>query len=346
MRTVAADSKEQARLLAWGDAALTGPRRYFCTYFDSRYVSQGLALYHSLLRHVGDFELWILCFDQLAYDALAALRLSQVRLVSLEEFERDDAGLLEAKPTRSAVEYIFTCSPSWPLYVLRHSECIDVLAYVDADLCFFSSPEPLYAELGCGPLLITAHGFPTYLKWFERYGRFNMGLMLFRHDETALCALSWWRDRCLEWCYERVEESRFADQKYLDQWPALFPDTRVLSAAAGALAPWNWMNYEILWNRDHITVNGEELVTYHFQSVSLHWGHLYTTVLSQYGRMPGSLRRRIHGAYIHDVAKMENLVCRTFPRRQWPAAQRARLPRRPWPLLKAWCNGDIGVRIL
>ena len=346
MHSSAAEDKAGSQLLTGDGTASGGPRRYFCTYFDSRYLSRGLALYRSLLRHVGDFELWILCFDQLAYDALVALQLSKVRLVSLDEFERGDHELLAAKSTRSDVEYFFTCTPSWPLYVLAHNEHIDVLGYLDADLYFYSSPESVYEELEAGSLLITAHDFPSDLKVQERYGRFNVGLMLFRHDEYALSALSWWRERCLEWCYDRVEDGRFADQKYLDQWPELFPETRVMRKPAGALAPWNWMNYEISWDRDRIVVNGVKLVTYHFQSVSLHHGRVYTTLLSSYRRMPGRLRRRIYRPYVRELAQMEALVERTLPSGQLQAPDRARRTAlAPWELAKALRRGDVGIRI-
>jgi hypothetical protein len=346
MHTFAAEGRAGAQLRDDGASAAGAPRRYFCTYFDSKYLSRGLALHHSLLEHVGDFELWILCFDQLAYNALVALRLSQVRLVSLDEFERGDRDLLAAKSTRSTVEYFFTCTPSWPLYVLARNAHIDVLGYLDADLYFYSSPESVYEELEGGSLLITAHDFPSDLKWHEKYGRFNVGLMLFRHDECALSALSWWRERCLEWCYDRVEDGRFADQKYLDQWPALFPETRVMCKPAGAMAPWNWMNYEVSWDRDQIFVSGERLVTFHFQSVSLHYGRLYTAMLSEYRRMPGSLRRRIYRPYIRELAQMETLAGRTLPRRQLARADRERITLGPRQLVKALRSGDAGIRIL
>lgn len=342
----AAGGKAGARRFTRDVTASAGARRYFCTYLDSRYLSRGLALYRSLLRHVGDFELWILCFDQLAYDALKALQLANVRIVSLDEFERDDHELLAVKSTRSDVEYFFTCTPSWPLYVLARNEHIDVLGYLDADLFLFSSPESVYEELGAGSLLITAHDFPSDLKAKEQYGRFNVGLMLFRHDDYALSALSWWRERCLEWCYDRVEDDRFADQKYLDQWPALFPETRVMRDPAGAVAPWNWMNYEFSWDRDQVVVNGERLVTFHFQSVSLHHRRVYNTRLSTYRRMPADLRRRIYLPYIRELVQMETVAGRTLPRGQMRAPERLRRSTRvSWQLVDAVRNGDLGVRI-
>ena len=177
--------------------------RHYCTYFDSRYLACGLTLYRSLERHAGEFLLWVLCFDDASYEALRALDLPHLKAVSLAEFEEGDVALLATKPTRSRVEYIFTCTPSWPLYIFRHDPGIEVLTYLDADLYLFSPPEPVFAELGEDSLLITRHDFPMWLKDQECYGVFNVGLMVFRNDAIGHEALEWWRARCLEWCYDR-----------------------------------------------------------------------------------------------------------------------------------------------
>ncbi len=92
----------------------------FCTYFDCRYLVRGLALYQSLKQHCSPFQLWVLCMDSNCYEVLSELRLPNVHLIALEEFEKGDERLLEAKKTRSLIEYYFTCSPSLPLYVLNN----------------------------------------------------------------------------------------------------------------------------------------------------------------------------------------------------------------------------------
>jgi hypothetical protein len=56
-------------------------------------------MYRSLLRYGGDFQLWIICFDDLTYELLNKLNLEKVTLITLSQFE--DEELLRIKPERS-----------------------------------------------------------------------------------------------------------------------------------------------------------------------------------------------------------------------------------------------------
>src|SRR5438445_589515 len=219
--------------------------RYFCTYFDRSYWPRGLALYRSLQRHCPAFQLWVLCMDRVCYDVLAKLGLAGVHPIALDEYEKGDEDLLRAKQNRTPIEYYFTCSPSLPLFVLERHPQADLITYLDADLYFFADPSPIYEEIGRHSIAIIGHRFPPHLQDWERYGIYNVGWVSFRRDAEALVCLRWWRERCLEWCYDRCEDSRFADQKYLDDWPSRFQGVAVLQHKGANLAPWNLANYTI-----------------------------------------------------------------------------------------------------
>ena len=147
--------------------------RYFCTYFDRRYLSQGLALYESLNRQCSEFRLWVLCLDSGTYESLFALKLPHIDLIKLDELERDDDALREAKTNRSLLEYYFTCTPSLPLFILRNNPAVDLITYLDADLFFFSTVDPLFDEIGNHSIAIIEHRFPPAFLKAQRHGIFN-----------------------------------------------------------------------------------------------------------------------------------------------------------------------------
>ena len=275
---------------------------FFFTYFDRHYLSRGLALYRSLNRHCRSFALWVLCMDELTRKVLSRMRLPSVYLISLEDLEREDERLLEAKQNRSRIEYYFTCTPSLALYILKRWPDTDVITYLDADLFFFTNPAPIYRELGNGSILIVGHRFPPHLKHREIFGVYNVGWVSFRNDQHGLQSLRWWRERCLEWCYDHVEDGRFADQKYLDDWPSRFPNVVVLSHKGSGLAPWNITNYTVRLDRDQVAIDSQPLVFFHFHGLRQLREWLYDPGLASYGvRMDAVLKQGIYAPYIREL---------------------------------------------
>ena len=276
---------------------------YFCTYFDQNFLTRGLALYRSLLEHCPDFKLWVLCMDHTSYGILEKLDLPGIHPLFIEEFERNDQLLLSAKQNRSRIEYYFTCTPSLPLYILNNWPEVDLITYLDADLFFFASPTPLFEELRDSSIAITGHRFPPHLRDRERYGIYNVGWLSFRRDENALACLHWWRERCIEWCYDREEDGRFADQKYLDDWPSRFQNLVVLEHKGANLAPWNLANYQLHSLKGNAAMVDEQpLIFFHFHGLKKIAWWLYNPHWSDYGANSSMvLRRRIYAPYLRTL---------------------------------------------
>jgi hypothetical protein len=276
-----------------------GAVKTFCTYFDRRYLPRGVALYQSLRAHCPRFRLWVLCLDDACYQALSQLRLPDMQLISIAEFERGDVALQAAKTNRSLVEYYFTCTPSVALYVLRIDPAVDCVTYVDSDFSFFTDPSPMYRELCQGSIGIIRHRFPPRLNHLAEHGTFNVGLLIFRRDVSGLGCLQWWRDRCIEWCYDRVENGRFADQGYLNDWPDRFTNVVVLEHKGINLAPWNVSNYSIRYVDGTVLVDEGALICFHFQGLKRRYRSLYDLGLQPYGVRPNdAILRGIYAPYI------------------------------------------------
>ncbi len=287
---------------------------YFCTYFDRNYLVRGLTLFRSLSNHAEPFVLWVLCFDDFTYNVLSKINLPNLKPISLREFEHGDNALLAAKQNRSRVEYYFTCTPSLSLYILNKFPEADLITYLDADLFFYSDPTPIYEELAKRSVLIVEHRFPEHVRHDEeKFGIYNVGFASFRNDMHGRQCLQWWRERCIEWCYDRAEEGLFADQKYLDDWPDRFREVVVLQHKGGGLAPWNWMNYDIQFQDGTITVDGDRLIFFHFHHLkAVNWW-MYDTGLSGYKKVPFTLRRRIYVPYVRALQQTLYWVRRRVP---------------------------------
>ena len=279
---------------------LNDVERYYCTYFDHRYLDKGMALYQSMLEWCKEFTLFVLCLSPECYEQLQQLDLPRLKVISLEQLENWDSDLLKAKDTRSLMEYYFTCTPSWPLYILEHFPSVDLITYLDSDLFFFANPEPVFDEIQGNSIAIIGHKFPPHFRHLEDRGRYNVGWVSFRRDASGLACLSWYRESCLEWCYDRLEDGKFADQKYLDYFPDRFPHVIELQHKGANLAPWNISNYRINKNGPYVQVDEQPLIFYHFHGVKHVIGPLYDSGLSGYHfKMTKIIRNELYKPYIH-----------------------------------------------
>ena len=226
----------------------------YCTLFNSSYLTRGLAMYESLKKYSDKFHLYIFAFDGESYELLKKLHLEHVTIVSLDEFE--DEKLLSIKGDRSVGEYCWTCTPSIIKYSLE-SYNLSCCTYLDADLWFFSNPSVLIEEMNDKSVLITEHRYTKVYDQSAKSGIYCVQFMTFKNDTNGMIALSWWRDACIEWCFEKFEDGKFGDQKYLDNWVDKFKGIHVLQNLGGGVAPWNVQQYDL--------ANAKfKLIFYHF----------------------------------------------------------------------------------
>ena len=244
--------------------------RSYCTYFDRNYLTRGLALIESLNEHEQKpFRLYAICLDEISRTILEKLAPANVVPIPLHLIEQGDEALATARGTRSLVEYYWTLTPTVLLRVFDMYPGIETLTYLDADLYFYSSPDPIFEEFAGHSVLIHGHRFSPSLMPLEVHGKYNVGLLCFRNDERGNEVLRWWRDRCIEWCYARVEDGKFGDQLYLNDWPERFRGVRVLENVGAGVAPWNHEQYD--YSTDALgrtLVDGTPIVFYHFHSLA------------------------------------------------------------------------------
>jgi len=283
----------------------------FCTLFDRNYIFRGLAMYESMLKNCKDFELWILCMDDIVYQQLLGMNLKQVNLIKLSEFE--DKELLAVKSNRNVAEYCWTLSSSLPLHIYKNNPQLELLAYIDADLYFFSSPEPIYQEMGDRSISIVRHNYSKELAYLEkRSGIYNVSMVIIRNDEEGLKCLRWWRERCLEWCFAYYEDGKLGDQMYLDDWPERFSGIHVVKNKGVNLAPWNFNKYLISKKGDKIFIDEDQLVYCHFHSFKMYGDNDFQFYYSSY-LISKHDRNIIYPPYVVEINKLVNKFKDNFP---------------------------------
>lgn len=219
----------------------------FCTLFNTNYLSKGIALYNSLEKVCRDFHLYIFAFDEQTNDILNKLNLAHATIIPLAQLE--DEELLSIKPGRTLTEYCWTATPKTIYYVIKKFNA-DSCTYLDADVYFYSSPKVIFDEMGDSSVLITEHRFsPEYRHEIKKSGKYCVQFITFKNDIYGMEALNWWKDQCIIWCYNRVEDGKFGDQMYLDDWTARFKKVHELQHLGGGLAGWNISQYEF-YNQD------------------------------------------------------------------------------------------------
>ena len=226
--------------------------RNYCTYFDWNYLAQGLALYESMERCCQPYHLWILALCGQTSQRLSDLKLPNVTVVHMADFETDE--LRAVRPTRDWREYIWTTTGGWMLYVLDRANHV---SYVDADCQFFERPLTLYEEIEGVNIAITPHRYsPVYQHFAGLVGIYNVGL-IYATRQGVGCLRHWYR-QCLNECRFRT-----GDQKYLDDWPQRWGAHPIRHKGVD-LAPWNQIQYSYTVQDNHMWVDGEPLLLYHF----------------------------------------------------------------------------------
>ncbi len=238
---------------------------YFCTYCDQGYVARLLCLRQSLIDQKEPFRLAVLCFDEATLLVVRSLEGDELCGIALDEFLSCHPEYASSCEGRSRVERYFTATPVLICHCFDLFVEADAIAYVDSDLYFFGAASLVFEAQAAADIAIVPHRFPGRLRHLEKCGIYNVGWVSFRRSQVGLDCVEWWKERCLEWCYDRVEGGNYADQGYLDAMPRQFGSVAIVSHRGVNLAPWNVEDVSIRRDGIRILVDEVPLLCYHFQ---------------------------------------------------------------------------------
>ena len=239
----------------------------YVTIFDKGYAARGIVMINSLLRFCPDSFVTILCLDlesELACEQVGMagntriVRPAQLGMGLIASIRRD----------REYREFCWTLGAVLCRHFLR--EGVEEVVYLDADICFFGNPLIPLEEARGGDVAAVEHRFPARLKKFEKNGVYNVQWVYFRNSEIGLKAAERWANQCIANCRYDPDNGVVGDQKYLDEWPNLYPTFVSITCLGAGVAPWN---HEAMRPRNvngkWVVGNETELVFYHFHGLKI-----------------------------------------------------------------------------
>ncbi len=294
------DIQEAMRSLGFGD--LTGlmaadgdswtmtfaKARHFVTYADGNYLGKLKALHASLVRHAGPFKLHVLAWDQKVMDWCAgASSVNGWRADDYLDWRTELAVDKLPGPPRSRVEHMWTVAPQFISDIMDRAENDytpstngEPVTYLDADLYCFSSPEPVFSEIGGAPAAFVGHNFATTEQAAAlgapiptpeshlKFGRYNVGMVHFAAPAIA----QRWAALVRAWCCDRLAQTQegrwiYADQTYLEILREEFSEAIEIKNVAAAPGPWGIHAHPLEARDGVIHFGGRPVVFFHFSSL-------------------------------------------------------------------------------
>jgi len=231
----------------------------------------------SMHQHCDDFALHVLAWD---YETVGNWG-SYIHITTRADFIARHPDFEPSRlpgPPRSPVDTVATVR--WQFFADVMAEIGQPLTTLDGDVWFFSSPEPVFAEIGRAPMAVCPHRIPpaarglpgvTYeTHWI--YGEFNSGITYWA-DPAPLAEMA---ALTREWSYTEVRRHPvdgrpdFGDQGALER-VARRHGAHVIAHEGFNVAPWNLHNQRLAKAvYDNAVYFGPEpVVGFHFSSLRL-----------------------------------------------------------------------------
>lgn len=136
--------------------------------------------------------------------------------------------------------------------------------------------DSLISDLKGNSILLTRHIFPVQLSKNIKYGIVNAGFVLVRNTGESIAVVADWARRCREWCFLRLEEGKYGDQLYLNDYLGL-PDVKAISDPGVNNGVYYFQQKrKISSNSKEVYVDGSKLICFHFHGICITRSLIYT----------------------------------------------------------------------
>lgn len=216
----------------------------YCTIITADYIHYALSLYDSLRAFCPYVSLKVLIVDREEDGGGLARTYPEVDIRYWEQYCKVGTGREIARKYHQGDLDRFRWSMKPVFLTGLLDEGFSQAFFLDPDLYFFASPEPLSEALRGSALLLSPHwrcpdpeSDPRNFQHLQTNGLFNAGFI--GATQAGRGALEWWARACLYRCEKEPDKGNFHDQAYLDLMPVYFEGVEILRDRGCNVANWN-----------------------------------------------------------------------------------------------------------
>jgi hypothetical protein len=284
---------------------------HFFTYFSKEYLIQGSVAIESFISHHSNSTGYVVSLDAISTRYLQECgfpdSLKIMELSDLMDINEKFSDLLE---TRTYAEAIITLKPFLVENLLKKIPEGDYLLYFDADLFFYQS---LISELSFSDsvhMYLSRHLFPPRMLQSVVFGKYNGGFFLVRNIQAGRSLILDWRKKCDYWCFLRLEDGKFADQKYLDHY---YPAPGVVQIDSPGINNGQYFfqvhrNIVSMRSSGSIWIEHKLLTCFHFHGFRINQS-IISTGFNRY-RMPKNFIRVVAYIYLPYIRHISKIASR------------------------------------
>lgn len=241
------------------------------TIVSGNYLAYAKVLSESVRQNAPEAEFRVLVVDRPSSDIDIAAKESGLHLTYATEL-----GILDIERIAYKYDIMELNTALKPTFLKRaFSDGFTHVIYLDPDIQLFAPITPVYEAMEGANITLIPHALRPVLDGmrpsdvdFLRAGTFNLGFIALRSGDQTREMLDWWESRCLGLGFNDTSFGTFVDQKWIDLVPCYFQSVNILRHPGCNVAYWNLHEREIGWADGRYTVNGEQLVFFHFSGVT------------------------------------------------------------------------------
>lgn len=266
------------------------------TIVAKNYIGLALILEKSIRKYYNNVDFYIVIADEVESGVIT--NLPPNALIAKDILNLSDDIWYNMSFKYNLTEFCTSIKPLSFKYFINSKKYKKVI-YLDPDIYFFSSIEPIFKELDNVSMVLTPHILQIPNKgatdspesdWMT-CGMFNLGFCGIRDTSKSKRILDWWHERLVSSCFNERLKGQFTDQKWMDFIPCFLESTELtISHKLGYnFAPWNFFEREIMQQEgclkvksriDYKTINMEQLVFVHFSGYD--YANLKDGIFSQH----------------------------------------------------------------